>query len=193
MKNREMFANYMTMLGEMFDKDVSKTLMEGYWQALEPYDDDQAEAAFKRLIVTVKFFPRPAEVLEAITGPQQDQAVLAWQKVNQAVKDHGPYASVKFDDPAIHSAIELMGGWVQLQDCHIDEWKWKQKEFERLYPIMTRRGNHPEQLPGICETDNVGRGYTKHIPEPVRIGDGERNLRLVEKTKKEVRDERSND
>jgi len=178
MKNTEMFRNYMTMLGELFDKEISDVLKSAYWQALDPYADIDVEAAFKRLVTTAKFFPKPAEIIEAIRGPQQDRAVLAWAKVNQAVKDHGPYASVRFDDPAIHSTLELMGGWAQFQDCSLDEWKWRQKEFERLYPMMVRRGNHPESLPGICEIENVGRGYES--PSAVMVGDGKTRLRLVE-------------
>lgn len=181
METKKILSNYMAMMGELFDKNVSSTLMEAYWKALEPYSDAEVETAFKRLVTTARFFPKPAEVLEAINGPQVDQAVLAWQRVDKAVREHGPYESVQFDDAAIHGAIELMGGWVQFQNVHVDEWKWKQKDFERLYPIMKRRGNHPKYLPGIFEMENIGRGY-KTDP-PVQIGGGEKpTLKLVEKT-----------
>jgi len=55
--------------------------------------------------------------------------VIAWtEKVRKAIVSVGAYQSVQFDDPAIHSCIELMGGWSELCATRTDELKWKQKE-----------------------------------------------------------------
>lgn len=95
-----------------------------------------------------------------------------WVLVDKTVKSDGVYTSVKFSDPVIHSVINAMGGWVALGLCSMDEWKWKQKEFERLYAIMSRQSEHPDHLPGQIELDNSALGYQKNTPDVKLIGPG---------------------
>jgi hypothetical protein len=80
---------------------------------------------------------------------------------------------VKFKDPVIHAVIEQMGGWSEMGNMLVDDEKWKQKEFERLYPIMEARGNHPDYLPGRLEVSNEANGFIEHIGSPVLIGEFE--------------------
>lgn len=188
-KDKKQFATVMAGLAEVFSPDKpgpSSMAMEIYFKALQEYAIEDIERACLSLVENRVFngLPKPGEIKEAINGPQQDQAILAWQKVDKAVRDHGQYASVRFvDDPVIHGVIEMMGGWPQFQDCPLDEWKWKQKEFERLYGVLKRRGDHPNYLPGIVEIENVGRGRQDATPPPVEIGGEDKpKLRLVEKT-----------
>ncbi len=170
MKDKIAFKNFMTLLGELFGKEISDTLKNAYWMILQPYSDGQCKKAFEVALTTCKFFPKPSEILELINGNQGEQATLAWLRVHEAVKSVGPYESIDFsDDRAINSAIEAMGGWVHLCQASLDEWKWKRIEFEKLYPTMAQRknGGHPASLPGIIEIDNTGRGFTP--PEVKRI------------------------
>jgi hypothetical protein len=173
MKNEVKFQEYMTALGEIHGKIISGLLSDVYWKTLLPFDDEECEKAFKDLIFTAKFFPKPADFLDLLRGKKQDQAALAWVEVVKAVKHIGPYQSVSFSDPAINSTIDAMGGWIRLGDMHEIEEKWKAKEFERLYPIMVQRGKHPVKLIGIFERDNGANGYDA-IPETVLIGYDER-------------------
>ena len=162
MKDEIAFKNFMTLLGELFDKSLSDALKDMYWVILQPFTDDQCKKAFELALTTCKFFPKPSEILEMINGNQGEQATFAWLRVDQAVKRVGPYESVDFtDDRAINSTIEGMGGWVQLCKTTQNEWKWKKLEFEKLYSIMVQRKNedHPESLPGIIEIENTGRGF----------------------------------
>ena len=79
--------------------------------------------------------------------------------------------SVKFDDPVIHSVIESMGGWEALCSIENAEMKWKRKEFENLYPIMAKREAHPDRLIGMCDRQNLARGFDEFVNEPKEIGD----------------------
>lgn len=179
MKDQIAFKNFMTLLGELFDKEISDTLKNAYWTTLKPYSDSQCTAAFEAVITKCRFFPKPAELLELISGPETDKAMLAWLRVDKAVRTIGNYESIDFtDDRAINSTIEAMGGWVALCNTSEAEWKWKRKEFENLYPAMTRRTDHPEYLPGTVEIDNVGRMYD--APNVVRLVEKQnQHLRLV--------------
>jgi Domain of unknown function (DUF6475) len=156
MKNEIKFKEFMSLLSETFDKPLSSALSDLYWKILEPFTDEQCEAAFKEIIYSSKFFPKPVDFVEILRGKKADRATEAWIEVLNAIKRIGNYESVKFSDPVIHSVLQVMGGWDHLASTMtMDEEKWKQKEFERLYQVMERRGNHPVYLPGTCEMQNT--------------------------------------
>ena len=171
MKDKKKFGQYMTALSETFDKEISTVLSKVYWNALDQYTDEQFENAVNTAIVKCKFFPKPAELIELVSGDQGERSLLAWEKVRKAIVGVGAYQSVQFDDPAIHSCIELMGGWPELCMTRQDELKWKQKEFESAYRVMSKQRNHPEKLCGIVEVQNNARGFIREIPAPVMIGE----------------------
>ena len=152
MKNEIMFKEYMTLLCELHDRVLSDMMKGLYWKVLEPFTDEQCEAAFKEIIYSNKFFPKPADFTEILRGKKSDQAIDAWLLVLGAIKKIGNYESVEFSDQVIHSVLQVMGGWDQLASTlEVDEEKWKQKEFERIYQVMERRGDHPKYLPGTHE------------------------------------------
>lgn len=170
MQDEVKFKEYMAALGEIHDRKVSGTLAEIYWQVLEPFDDDQCENVFKRLLREAKFFPKPSEFLELLQGRRDHDGTAAWLEVLGTVKRVGCYRSVRFSDPVIHSVIQAMGGWPRFADMRVDDEKWKQKEFEKLYSVISERpGKHPEYLPGLHEIDNSNAGW-KVEPEIARIG-----------------------
>jgi hypothetical protein len=154
MTNEINFKEYMTLLCEMFDRNLSDIMKDLYWGILQPYTDEECEKAFKEIITSSKFFPKPADFIEVLRGKKEDQGVLAWIEVVNTLKSVGTYKSVKFSNPVIHSVIEAMGGWPQLGMMEVSEEKWKQKEFERLYEVMNHRGNHPAYLSGTHEQSN---------------------------------------
>ena len=101
---------------------------------------------------TISTFPLPGEIAAALNC---DKGLEAWLSARKIVRRHGAGMSVIFPDPVIHSVIEAMGGWQKF--CWIPETDltWKQKEFERLYPLMSNRNRHPERLSGYLEEGTV--------------------------------------
>lgn len=175
-----MIGEYLSMLAEIFDREVTKSLLRIYETVLEPYSEAACKVALEKAISTCKFFPKPTELLEFLQGPESDRATEAWLEVDKVVKQIGNYATVKFSDPVIMSCIEAMGGWEELGKVTTNEWKWKRKEFENLYPIMARRREHPEMLLGACDRENIGRGFQEKA-EPVLIGGKDNVLQISEK------------
>jgi hypothetical protein len=179
MKNEVMFKEYMTTIGELFDKPVTSLLTTLYWKVLEPFTDEECEQAFKEILFSAKFFPKPVEFLEILKGKESDQATQAWIKTVNTIRRIGPYQSVSFDDSTIHDVIQFMGGWPTAGDWMEDELKWKQREFERLYGIMSNRGSSVKYLPGIVEMENNKNGHGAGN-EIIRIGHApERQLRIA--------------
>ena len=156
MKNEIKFKEYMTMLCELHDKILSDMMKDLYWKVLEPFTDEQCEKAFQEILLSSRFFPKPVDFVEILRGKKTDQATMAWLEVLGAVKSIGNYQSVKFSNTVIHSVINAMGGWPELCLMENDDVKWKQKEFERLYEVLSERGGkHPEYLPGTHESNNT--------------------------------------
>ena len=179
MKDREKFLKNMALICDMNDRKISEPLTDLYWKILEPFTDEECENAFKKIIQSCRFFPKPVDFIEILNGKKQDQATIAWIEVLGAVKSIGNYQSVKFSNPAIHSVINAMGGWPQLCLMESKEEKWKQKEFERLYDVINSRdGKHPEYLPGTHEMENFRMGNELER-EIIKIGlDGKRKKLL---------------
>jgi hypothetical protein len=162
MKNQATFKEYMTVLSDLHDKPLSELTIRLYWKALEPFTDDECQKAFEALILSSRFFPKPVDFIEVLRGKTEDQATRAWLKVAKAISRIGNYQSVQFDDLVIHSAIQGMGGWPKICQSLEKDMPWCQKEFERLYGLMSLGcGNHPSYLPGQCEIDNSARGYDR--------------------------------
>lgn len=156
MNDKIKFKELMTMVCEIHSKELTSTLADIYWEILTPFTDEQCEKAFKEIILTSKFFPKPADFLEILRGKKTDQSTIAWLEVLDTVKRVGHWQSVKFSNPVIHSVINAMGGWAQLCMMEIKDEKWKQKEFERLFEVISsREGKHPDYLPGENENSNT--------------------------------------
>ena len=177
------FAEIMAVLAEVYDdgRPPSKLKMEVYYRTLEQFSIDEIERAAKELIYTrtTASFPKPAEIIQGIRGTISSKATLAWLDVLETVKRVGHYQSVKFSDPVIHSVINAMGGWVRIAgDMMVDDEKWKQREFERIYEVISKNpcGKHPNYLPGWLEVDNAAQGHEVEIGI-VKIGF--ERLRLV--------------
>lgn len=161
MDDNPKFKELMAGLGELFDKDITETLANIYWTALKPFSDAECKAAFNQVIATHKYskFPLPAVFLEILAGTQADKAMEAWLMVNETLSTVGTYPTVVFPDPAIHSTILALGGWIALGECTNQELVWKEKDFCRIYPTKQKLTIHPENLLGLDERSNVGRGF----------------------------------
>ena len=172
MKNFTRFQEQMMLIGEVHGRQISQPLLDLYWKVLEPFPDEQCEIAFKRVLLDGRFFPKPVDFLEVLQGKKENQATEAWLKVLNAVKRVGTYQSVSFDDKAIHSVIDVMGGWEQLCTMKTEDEKWKEKEFEKLYSVITSRpsDNHPQYLPGTVEMSNAVTGHHDRKIEIIAIG-----------------------
>lgn len=149
----EAFGNVMKGLAEIFDTKMpmSPVKIELYYKALEDLTIEQVKSAAAQMVKTREYpsFPKPAEFRKQLGASDADRPQLAWAKVDLAVRTKGPYQNVRFDDPVIHSVINAMGGWAALCSCSDRDWPWRQKDFEKLYPVMARQPQHDTQLIGI--------------------------------------------
>ena len=83
-----------------------------------------------------KFFPMLADIITQIEGTPDERAIIAWSLVMKAQHNYKLRKSIRFPVPAIHFAIEKMGGWERLYwSIDDDNEKFKSAEFQKLYKI----------------------------------------------------------
>ena len=166
-----------------YRRDFSDFSAAIWWNALKPYEFDAINDAIGRHSVNPdsgQYMPFPADIVKMLQGSTQDAALVAWAKVDRAVRSCGTYNSVVFDDPLIHRVIVDMGGWVLVGGKDEKEWPFVGKEFENRYRGYRMRSETPDYLPvliGIAEAQNNRMGQ-KSQP-PVLIGNAELAKRVM--------------
>ena len=180
------FTEMFTGLCELFDKRYSGALLNIYYTALQKYKIDEVVGAIESAISTCKFFPKPVELIEFITGGAQqleDMAIVEANNALAAVKRIGRYQSVCFSDPITQAVIcGVFGGWVKMcADLTSDTEKWFLKDFEKTYRAYARQGiSQHGKLVGLIEADNSTKGLEadQHV---VLVGDKKKaaeNMRI---------------
>ena len=74
----EEFAALLAGLAEIFGETLSKAKVLGYFDALADLTLDEARAAIRATARTCRFFPKPAELIEAVRGTADDHVERAW-------------------------------------------------------------------------------------------------------------------
>lgn len=163
-----------------YEKDLSDFSLDLWWRAMKRYDLSAIIEGFNRHVINPeqgKWLPKPADIIKMLDGGTQDSALLAWAKVDRAVREVGTYQSVFFDDPLIHKVLSDMGGWIPLGMKTEEEWPFVAKEFENRYRGYKSRNEKPEyrsHLIGLAEAHNSKEGHK--IDKPVIIGNHEQAL-----------------
>lgn len=170
-QDRPRFAAALAMLAEAYAETVSHARAAAYFLALEDLAIGELEAAVHTCLRTCRFFPRPAELREAIEGSIADQAEHAWARFLTAVRTIGSYQTVDFADAALHETIAVLyGGWEACWRLETAELSYRHAEFLRVYRVHQRRPlPSPTPLPGLIELTNRARGFLAFIPSPIRL------------------------
>jgi hypothetical protein len=171
---------------DFYGKEVSEHGLGIWWESMAQFDLDAVRVALGQHCMnpdTGQFCPKPADVVKMMGGTTTDSALLAWAKVDRAVRYQGAYASVAFDDPLIHVVIMEMGGWVQLGTRSTEkEWPFKQSEFVNRYRSYRTRNEvppYPPRLVGIFDGENASNGFKVSDENLVLIGDPEAAKRVM--------------
>ena len=172
-EDSQKFAELMGVLHEVYgnrDKPLSDVMIEVYWNVCSDLSIEQFTQAINTIMRTrtMRVFPPPAEIMEAIGDSIEDKALLAFDTLINAL-DY--YRSVVFDDGTIGKCVEAMGGWSVVNDWKTEDRRFHRMEFVKLYKTYDIRGPWPEaKFAGAFEIDNSRKGLLEYIPEPRRIG-----------------------
>lgn len=183
----EMLFSILSAIGQMMSREMTEDVFRVWLAALENYSFEEIRDAFNQYLQTESRMPLPADILKILRGSEEDRALAALIKVEGAMKKHGGYATVVFDDPLIHAVISELGGWIRLCRMSETEFVWWKKEFRERYQHHLRMGLHqdvPLKLFGIFDGTNLPLGSEPRKPEVV--GDYEKAIGWVSKMEKPV-------
>jgi hypothetical protein len=179
-------AQFFELVGNVYAfyrQDYSKFAGSVWLEAMKPYDFAAVADALNRHCVNPdngQFMPKPADIVRMLEGSTQDSGMVAWSKVDTAIRQRGTYVSVVFDDPIIHRVILDMGGWVLVGGKDADEWPFVAKEFVnryRGYKMRSETPDYPPVLIGMAEAQNNRQGFKSGAP--VLIGNVEQAKRVL--------------
>jgi hypothetical protein len=165
--DRKNFVTLITGIADYYRAELSVTSIGLYWEGLRQYDYAAIERALWQHTQNPdsgQFMPKIADVTKVLQGRTEDQAQLAWSKVDRAVRQIGIYTDVAFDDPIIHRVLADMGGWVPMCSHDDDGWPFVAKEFINRYRGFRISGqipDYPRYLLGCASTHNTAGGHGK--------------------------------
>lgn len=173
------FKNLLTDAMGFYKQDVSGFALSVWWQACEGFDFEQVAKAMTNHAMDPdrgQFAPKPADIVRQLSGTKTDKAMLAWGKAFDAAGRVGAYTDVVFDDPAIHAAIEDLGGWVKFCRTETEELSYLQHRFSESYRAYVGRESfdYPRRLGGDRSPDDVYMKRGLPPPKPAVIGDIEK-------------------
>lgn len=169
------FAKTLLAVADYYGKELSENVVDLYWNGLREYDLASVKRALwahVRNPDTGQWMPKIADIAKVTQGRTDDQAAIAWSKVDQAVRRVGTYQCVVFDDAVIHRVILDMGGWVYIGAKDEKEWPFVAKEFQNRYRGYRMRDETPEYPPvliGMANAHNSKQGFREH--PPILVGD----------------------
>lgn len=184
-KEQKMQQHEKTAFGQLvkdvmayYRQDTSKFMLDTWWGACQNFEMEQIEVAMQRHATDAErgqFAPKVADMVRILAGTHTDRAQLAWGKTLEAMSSVGAYRDVVFDDPAIHAAVEDLGGWPKLCRGETKDLSYVQHAFCQAHKAYTGRGDFPytRLLRGdrSPDSDYVQRGLP--VPKPALVGDVE--------------------
>lgn len=184
LEQKRKFASLITGMSDYYKSEISRTALAIYWEGLHQFSYEAIEKACwahtQLPDEAGRWMPRNADIIKMIEGGTQDRGMLAWSKVEAAVRTRGTWDDVVFDDPIIHRVIADMGGWVLVGSKDDKEWPFIAREFQQRYRSYSQRGGAPEypaQLTGMANAHN--QSVNQPLLPPILLGDADKAKQVL--------------
>lgn len=174
MNDRSKFGKSMAYLSSMFRHEIDVLLVDLYWNVLKEMSEKDFNTAVEGILKDFQPsnacpFPVPAHFLKYTRSRDYSGVV---ETVKDMVRRKGSWASVDFQDRALHFVIRCYGGWESVCSWTDDDWKINTKHFIEAYrSAVEHKKAGPIYLSGTTEIENRTAGYgelaDKEIPGTV--------------------------
>jgi hypothetical protein len=124
------FRAVLTGMAEMYQRELSPTLLDAYWLALRGWALADFEAAAAHLMATARFMPRPADFTDLRKAARMT-AAEAWDCAIAACPGwrYGT-ASV---NPLVDRVVRMLGGYERLAMEPLDTQHFTRNKFIEFY------------------------------------------------------------
>lgn len=159
-------------VGNRLSEEESEDVMRMWLQALADLTPEEVLTAVNRFNNECREFPTPARLRGYATSVKvmsvEQRAEVGWGQLLDAIRKHGGYISVDFEDRVINAAVRMMGGWQQVSMVETDQLVWARKDFVKAYETVCQSGlGDASPLLGITNGTNGSQGHK--LDEVVRI------------------------
>lgn len=174
-EDKSQFVKLITDVLGFYKQDLSEFALHVWWQGCQPYSLEQISKAITAHATDPdrgQFAPKIADIVRKLQGTKEDRSLLAWGKVMDAMGSVGAYQDVIFDDPAIHAAIQDIGGWSKTCRTNIDDLSYLQHRFSQSHKAYVERGefDYPKRLNGDRSPDIEYEKKGIPLPRPAIVG-----------------------
>lgn len=133
------FAEALSAVASLFEKKLTKEQLSVFYGAVRHLSDEDFSAALTEHVMTSRWMPRPADILQILEVSAAEEALASWGFVMDAMRSLGRYRSVDFG-PQANAAIEDLGGWVTLCGKGQRELDFARKDFLASFAAYASRG-----------------------------------------------------
>lgn len=171
-----------TIADAFYDKKLAPEAVMIYFEALREYEIEAVIAALREHVKTpnrCNFYPKPGAIEELIVGTKATASMRAWTKVERAIRAHGAYRSVVFDDPLIHVVLDEMGGWIRL--CEVGSEKdleFQRNLFCKRYEVTGKAEGYPAVMRGVLDREAIKCGGEQS--RPLFLGNEEMSRQVMQ-------------
>ena len=179
-RDKAEFAACLKVAADLYGRPpLSGEALKMFFLLLQKFSLEQVKSALQEHMASSPYMPKPCDVIQRIEGRPEDRAAAAWALVLRAISRFGHDTSVRFPSPAIHYALNQMGGWAKLCMRLTDaELPFRARNFSRFFAMGERCASWngangtvkvPAYLAGTCELSNRTNGYAL----PAKVYDAE--------------------
>lgn len=182
MDDRKQFYTIWMAVMDMYGKPVGEQAVALIYEVLKKYDIETIRQAISKHLADTEsgsYPPKPADIIRQIEGSSDTRALVAWTKVESAIRQVGSWYTLVFDDPAIHCCIEDMGGWMPFATVTNDELPFLRNQFTKRYQgyITQPPQRWPSQITGETAARQVRFiGLRDNCQQVLTGGDAGRGL-----------------
>ncbi len=151
--DKRKIAEAFTALCELHDKKISLFARKMYVESLKGFSADQITLAISQSIREHKWFPKPAELIELITGPTPQIEDIAETQANfviSQVRKLGSWRTPVFVDPITRDLMNSRFNFTSLCQQTESDMQWFAKQFKIAYRtcIAMDEGNKRIEMTG---------------------------------------------
>ena len=140
-KDFRRFSKALGVLTELFDKKLSPVAIKAYFNSLDKFTINQVEAAISQSMVKCRFFPKPVELIEMITGGQkqiEDRGLVEAHKIVSHLQAYGAKYYPQLDDKISQRLMSRRWPYHRWAASVLEsELKWWVKDFTEAYNAYT--------------------------------------------------------
>jgi Domain of unknown function (DUF6475) len=154
---------------DYYKQPLSPFVLAVWWEGCKIYSLDQVSKALTRHATDPEhgqFAPKVADIVKQLSGTVTDRSAIAWGKVFSAMSSVGAYTDVVFDDPAIHAAIEDLGGWPKVCRGETKDLGYLMHRFCEFYKAYAAKADEPYPKCLMGDRSPVYEYEKKGLPLP---------------------------